>query len=151
MTNNAKPTSATVDHPPSDAFAFDAIQDIDNVEAPNAPQLRALDGIGAACAWTATGDEAQVRLSGRSAGKSNLDALLRILDQIALGVKSMVQRGRDPMGRPTIEFEMTQDRQSRFLDMADGQDAVLHVTCLGTDAEWQRLRVRNVIWNRRPV
>lgn len=74
---------------------------------------------------------------------------LDISDDAEFGVDSTVERGRDPAGRRTIEFEVTSARQSRFFHMADGQDAMIHVTCLGTDGEWQRLRVRKVIWNRR--
>lgn len=60
-----------------------------------------------------------------------------------------VRRGRDPAGRRTVELEMTPARQARFFNMEDGREAVLHVTCLGTEGEWQRLRVRKVIWKRR--
>ncbi|GJD92388.1 hypothetical protein BHAOGJBA_5942 [Methylobacterium hispanicum] len=84
-----------------------------------------------------------------SAKGHNLYAGLSLRDQIALGVVPVIERGCDPAGRPTIELEVTLDRQTRFFDMAAGEEAVLHVTCLGTEGVWQRLRVRKVIWNSR--
>ncbi|KQP52478.1 hypothetical protein ASF41_12570 [Methylobacterium sp. Leaf111] len=125
------------------------MQDIDGVEASNATQLGTMEVIEAADASTAPEEGAQVRLSGHSARKNNLFAGLSIRDQMDLGVEPMIVRGQDPVGRPTVEVEVTLERQSRFLDMANGQEAVLHVTCLGTDGEWQRLLVRKVIWNPR--
>ena len=74
---------------------------------------------------------------------------LDIYDDADFGLEPTVKRGRDPAGRRTVEFEVTPARQARFFDMEDGREAVLHVTCLGTEGEWQRLRVRRVIWKRR--
>ena len=84
-----------------------------------------------------------------SAKGHNLYAGLSLRDQIALGVVPVIERGCDPAARPTIELEVTLDRQTRFLDMAVGEQAILHVTCLGTEGAWQRLRVRKVVWNSR--
>jgi hypothetical protein len=84
-----------------------------------------------------------------SAKGHNLYAGLSLCDQIALGVVPVIAHGCDPAGRPTIELEVTLDRQARFFDMLAGEEAVLHVTCLGTEGVWQRLRVRKVIWNSR--
>ncbi|AWB25715.1 hypothetical protein DA075_33275 [Methylobacterium currus] len=72
-----------------------------------------------------------------------------ILDDLEFGVKPAFERGRDPAGRRTIEFEVTPERQSHFLNLEEGQRAVIHVICCGTDKEFLRLRVRKVIWKRR--
>ncbi|TXM96292.1 hypothetical protein FV242_33805 [Methylobacterium sp. WL64] len=81
----------------------------------------------------------------RRASKLNLYAGLSHADQAALGVQATVKRGLDPACRLTIEFEVTSKRQAWFLDMAEGQEAVVHVTCLGTEGEWQRLKVRKAL------
>ena len=82
-------------------------------------------------------------------GGNHLFAGLSLRDQIALGHKPAVEHGWDPAGRRTIDFEVNAARQARLFGMVARQKAVLHVTCLGTDGEWQRLRVRKVIWKLR--
>ena len=149
MADKFTPPRVTANHRPLTASACDAMQDSDNAETPNATQPETMEVVGATCAWAPPKEGAQVPSSGRSARKINLYAGLSLRDQIDLEAKPMIERGRDPVGRPTINIEVTLDRQSRFLDMADGQDAVVHVTCLGTDEGWQRLLVRKVIWNPR--
>lgn len=103
----------------------------------------------ATCAEDDATHGAQEPQSFESAKGHNLYAGLSLRDQIALGVVPVIARGCDPAGRPTIELEVTLDRQTRFFEMAAGEEAVLHVTCLGTEELWQRLRVRKVIWNSR--
>ncbi|TNC08790.1 hypothetical protein FF100_28580 [Methylobacterium terricola] len=72
-----------------------------------------------------------------------------ILDDLEFGVTPVVERGRDPAGRRTIELEVNLKQQSRFLNMKEGQKAVIHVICCGTDKEFLRLRARKAVWKRR--
>lgn len=65
------------------------------------------------------------------------------------GPEPKVERGRDPAGRPTIEFEMIERIQARFLNL-DRRRATVDIEGLGYDADgWQRLRVRKVTWKGR--
>ncbi|KQP52477.1 hypothetical protein ASF41_12565 [Methylobacterium sp. Leaf111] len=74
---------------------------------------------------------------------------LDIYRDMDFGLEPSVERGFDPEGRPTIEFEMTADRQSRFIGLGKRR-AVVHIQGLGHDENgWQRIRVRKVIWKRR--
>lgn len=77
------------------------------------------------------------------------DDPLDIHSDMDFGLEPSVKRGFDPEGRPTIDFEMTADRQSRFLGLGKRR-AVVHIQGLGYDENgWQRIRVRKVIWKGR--
>lgn len=61
---------------------------------------------------------------------------------------SRVVHDRDPAGRPTIKFEMTEARQERFLNLCKGEVATIKVIGQGVTKEgWCRIRVKKVRWN----
>lgn len=91
------------------------------------------------------GEEEGVLGDGGDGAEDGLD----IFDDAELEPKPKVKYGRDPAGRRTVDFEATLARQSRFLALKDGQEAVVHVTCRGTEGTWQRLQIRKVSWKRR--
>jgi hypothetical protein len=77
------------------------------------------------------------------------DDPLDIYSDMDFSLEPTLKRGVDPEGRPTIEFEMMEVLQSRFLDLKKGRRAMLEIKCLGaTNDGWQRLRVKKVRWSR---
>ena len=60
---------------------------------------------------------------------------------------SVRERGYDPKGRPTVEFETeTDERQEWFLDLRKKRSAWVLVESLGRSKDgWRRLRIREVI------
>ncbi|WP_131803975.1 hypothetical protein [Methylorubrum salsuginis] len=52
------------------------------------------------------------------------------------------ERGSDPDGRLTVEFEASAKRRDRLFAMVDGQEATVRIICRGeTDDGWQRLEI----------
>lgn len=100
-------------------------------------------------------DSKETELSSEGRMSRDLDKACRLDDDLDIysdtecELTPTVKRGRDPAGRRTVELEVSLARQARFFAMEDRRNAVLHVTCLGTEEDWQRLRVRKVIWKRR--
>lgn len=80
-------------------------------------------------------------------GGAETEGVLDIYEDAEAELCSVRKRGSDPTGRPTIELEMNEARQERFLGLKKGQRAIVHVTCRGvSEDEWLRLRATKVRW-----
>ena len=55
------------------------------------------------------------------------------------------ERGSDPEGRATVEFEVSAKRKGRLFAMVDGQTATVHIICRGTTNEgWVRFEIEKL-------
>ena len=61
------------------------------------------------------------------------------------GVIKTFERGSDPEGRATVEFEVSVSRLERLFAMEDGQAATVRIICRGTtDEGWVRLQIKKL-------